>query len=51
MRELFLTMAMSLDGFVSGPGGETEWIFSGDQEAIAWKVENAWNASLHIMAI
>jgi len=49
MRELFLTMAMSLDGFVSGPAGENEWIFSGDQEAIAWKVENAWNASLHIM--
>ncbi|RUM22300.1 dihydrofolate reductase [Rhizobium vallis] len=49
MRELILTMAMSLDGFVSGPEGETEWIFSGDQEAIAWKVENAWNAGLHIM--
>ncbi|MGZ2487807.1 dihydrofolate reductase [Rhizobium pisi] len=49
MRELILTMAMSLDGFVSGPADETEWIFSGDQEAIAWKVENAWNAGLHIM--
>lgn len=49
MRELILGMSMSLDGFVSGPMGEAEWIFSGDQEAIAWKVENAWNASLHIM--
>ena len=49
MRELFLTMAMSLDGFVSGPEGEIDWIFSGDQEAIAWKVEQAWNASLHIV--
>ncbi|NLS03897.1 dihydrofolate reductase family protein [Rhizobium sp. P32RR-XVIII] len=49
MRELILTMAMSLDGFVSGPDGEIEWIFSGDEEAIAWKVDNAWNASLHIM--
>lgn len=49
MRELILAMAMSLDGFVSGPEGETEWIFTGDEEAIAWKVENAWNASLHIM--
>lgn len=49
MRELILAMSMSLDGFVSGPAGETEWIFSGDQEAIAWKLENAWNASLHIM--
>lgn len=49
MKELVLAMAMTLDGFVGGPGGENDWIFSGDQEAIAWKVENAWNASLHIM--
>jgi dihydrofolate reductase len=49
MRELILAMAMTLDGFVSGPQGETEWIFTGDEEAIAWKVENAWNAGLHIM--
>lgn len=49
MRKLILTMAMSLDGFVSGPEGETQWMFSGDQEAIAWKVENLWNASLLIM--
>ncbi|WP_226470149.1 dihydrofolate reductase family protein [Luteimonas panaciterrae] len=49
MRKLILTMAMSLDGFVSGPEGEIQWIFSGDQEAIAWKVENLWNAGLLIM--
>ena len=49
MRELILGMSMSLDGFVCGPNGEIDWIFSGDHEAIAWKVENAWNASLHIM--
>lgn len=49
MRELILKMSMSLDGFVSGPAGEVEWIFSGDQEAIAWSVETVWNASLHIM--
>ena len=49
MRELILGMSVSLDGFVSGPDGEAKWIFSGDQEAIAWKVQNAWNASLHIM--
>jgi dihydrofolate reductase len=41
--------AVSLDSFVSGPEGEAKWIFSGDQDAIAWKVQNAWNASLHIM--
>ncbi|MGC1550289.1 MAG: dihydrofolate reductase family protein [Rhodanobacter sp.] len=49
MRELILGMSMSLDGFVSGPKGEFDWVFSGDQEAIAWKVENMWNASLIIM--
>ncbi len=49
MRELVLGMSMSLDGFVSGPAGEADWIRNGDQEAIAWKVERAWNASLHIM--
>lgn len=49
MRELILGMSVSLDGFVSGPDGDAKWIFSGDQEAIAWKVQNAWNASLHIM--
>jgi dihydrofolate reductase len=49
MRELILKMSMSLDGFVAGPAGEVEWMFSGDQEAIAWSVETVWNASLHIM--
>ena len=49
MRELILTMSMSLDGFVSGPQGEIQWVFDGDQEAIAWKVANLWNTSLHIM--
>ena len=49
MRELILGMSVSLDGFVSGPDGDAKWIFSGDQEAIAWKVQNAWNVSLHIM--
>nr|WP_022970646.1 dihydrofolate reductase family protein [Xanthomonas maliensis] len=42
-------MSMSLDGFVAGPGDEIDWVFNGDQAAIAWKVEHAWNASLHIM--
>lgn len=49
MKELILTMSMSLDGFVSGPGGEIDWIFSGDQQAIAWKLEVVSNAGLHIM--
>lgn len=49
MRELILGMSMSLDGFVAGPDGKAEWVFNGDPEGIAWKVENLWNASLHIM--
>ncbi|MCC8537045.1 dihydrofolate reductase family protein [Xanthomonas axonopodis pv. poinsettiicola] len=49
MRELKLVMSVSLDGFVSGAAGEVDWMFTGDQAAIAWKVENAWNASLHLM--
>ena len=49
MRELILTMSMSLDSFVSGPEGDIKWIFSGDEEAAAWKVETVSNASLHIM--
>jgi dihydrofolate reductase len=49
MRELILGMSMSLDGFVAGPEGEAKWVFSGDQEGIAWKVENVSNAGLHIM--
>ena len=49
MRELILTMTMSLDGFVCGPEGELDWIFDGDQEAIAWKLEIVSKADLHIM--
>lgn len=49
MRELILMMSMSLDSFVSDLEGENKWMFSGDQEAVAWKVENLWNASLIIM--
>jgi len=49
MRQLILHMSVSLDGFVSGLDGRADWIFSGDQEAKAWKVANTWNASLHIM--
>jgi len=49
MRKLILAMSMSLDGFVSDLAGDNKWMFSGDQEAVAWKVENLWNAGLIIM--
>lgn len=49
MRELILTMTLSLDGFVSGPDDNVQWMFDGDPEALAWKVENLWEAGLLIM--
>ncbi|SEM12030.1 Dihydrofolate reductase [Pseudoxanthomonas sp. GM95] len=49
MRELKLAMSMTLDGFVSGPNGEIQWVFNGDHAAIEWKVQALWDASLHIM--
>jgi dihydrofolate reductase len=49
MRELILKMSMSLDGFVSGPAGEVDWVFGSDPAAVAWTVETVSNASLHIM--
>lgn len=49
MAELILSMSMSIDGCVSGPKGDIKWVFGGDQEAIAWKLDTVCNASLHIM--
>jgi dihydrofolate reductase len=49
VRELILKMSVSIDGFVAGPNGETQWMFGGDPEAKDWSVETIWNASLHIM--
>jgi dihydrofolate reductase len=49
MRELILKMSMSLDGFVSGPNGEADWMFGSDKGAVAWTVATISNASLHIM--
>ncbi len=49
MRELVLGMSMSLDGFVSGPEGQVDWVFDGDPEAIAWKMEMLRDTGLHVM--
>lgn len=49
MRKLILMMSMSLDGFVSDLDLDNKWMFSGDKEAVARKIENLWNASLIIM--
>ena len=50
MRKLVLKMSMSLDGFVSGPNGEIDWVFkSSSPEGVAWTVEKISDASLHLM--
>ncbi len=49
MRNLILSLHLSLDGFAAGPAGATDWIFTGDQEAMAWKAARLADASLHIM--
>ena len=43
-------MSMSVDGFVSGPNGETDWIFkSSDETSRAWAVGQSREAGLIIM--
>lgn len=50
MRKLIMKMSVSIDGFVSGVHGENEWIFkTGDEESLAWSVEQSWEAGLIIM--
>ena len=50
MRKLVLKMQMSLDGFVCGPNGEPDWIFSSmDEACTAWIVDGLWQAGVHLM--
>lgn len=50
MRKLVLGMFVSVDGFVSGPNGEVDWIFrSGDDATDEWIVDNLWQAGLIAM--
>jgi len=50
MRKLILKMNMSLDGFVGGPIGESDWIFeSSDEGSTLWVLEAIWQAGLHVM--
>lgn len=49
-RELILKMSVSVDGFVGGPNGEIDWIFSTtDEESTQWVVDTVWEAGLHAM--
>ena len=50
MRKLILKMDVSLEGFVGGPNGESDWIFdTGDEGSTIWEVEAIWQAGLHVM--
>ncbi len=50
MRKLILKMDVSLDGFVAGPNGESDWIFkTGDEGCTIWEVETIEQAGLHVM--
>ena len=50
MRRLILKMSVSVDGFVGGPKGDVDWIFSSlDEAATAWIVDTISAVGLHIM--
>lgn len=50
MRKLILKMSMSLDGFVVGPKGESEWMFrSRSEDSAAWVLDTIQHAGLHAM--
>lgn len=52
MRKLVLKMSMSLDGFVGGPNGESDWIFrTADDASNAWEMELIGRVGLHGMPI
>jgi dihydrofolate reductase len=50
MRKLILRMNMSIDGFVAGPNGETDWIFlHSSAESKAWVLRTVSDAGVHVM--
>ncbi|WP_394940358.1 dihydrofolate reductase family protein [Psychromicrobium sp. YIM B11713] len=50
MRKLILKMSVSLDGFVSGPNGEVDWMFRGrSEDSTAWVLDTVRNAGLHAL--
>jgi dihydrofolate reductase len=50
MRELALRISITLDGFVSGPNGENDWMFkSMSPDGAAWTVEKISEAGAHLM--
>jgi len=50
MRKLILKMDVSLEGFVAGPNGESDWIFDTcDEGSTIWELGAIWQAGLHVM--
>jgi dihydrofolate reductase len=48
MRKLVLKMSVSLDGFVSGPNGEADWIHrTGGDDCLEWLVDTLRQAGIH----
>ena len=48
-RKLVLKMSVSLDGFVSGPNGEIDWIFRTVGDSTKWIVDTLRSAGVHVM--
>ncbi len=50
MRKFILTMSLSLDGFVAGPNGETDWIFRNlGADSSEWALDTLRHAGAHAM--
>jgi len=50
MRKLIMKMSISIDGFVAGVNGETDWMFkSGDDHSRDWVLNICASAGIHIM--
>ena len=50
MRKLILKMNVSIDGFVAGSKGETDWIFlHSGPDSKAWSARTTADAGVHIM--
>lgn len=50
VRKLILKMSMSVDGFVAGANGESDWIFSSmDKGSSDWTMQTLHDMGLHIM--
>jgi dihydrofolate reductase len=50
MRKLIMKMSVSIDGFVSGPNNEKDWVFrSSDEGSRAWVLQSTRESGLIIM--